>query len=114
MEEDFLVSKDTFIRGRDVFERMNYLYQLSYLWSNTNPDISAYYAKLMLSISKKSVLRLDQTIKRTICKGCCTYLVDGRTCRSKYIKEHRGQLLKTCNRCGVQKRFPVSKIKELA
>lgn len=98
--------KETYIRGKDVFERMNYLYQLSEYWSSTNPDLSAHYAKLMISISKKSVLRLDRTIKRSICKGCNVFLVEGKTVKSHHVKEHRGQMVSVCKRCGVIKRYP--------
>ncbi|XKL63161.1 hypothetical protein PGB90_005525 [Kerria lacca] len=103
------ISKETFIRSRDVFERINYLYQLSQYWSVTNPNLAAYYAKLVISISKKSVLRLDNSIKRSICKGCHGYFVEGKTTYTIYKKEHRGQLVKTCKRCGISKRYPVTK-----
>lgn len=105
-------AKETFIRGKDAFERMNYLYQLSEYWSKSNPDLSAHYAKLMVSISKKSVLRLDHSIKRSICKGCNVLLLEGKTVRSQYRKEHGGQMMTTCNRCGVIKRYPCPKMKK--
>lgn len=95
-----------FVRGSDAFERMNYLYQLSEYWSKSNPNLAAHYSKLMISISKKSVLRLDRSIKRSICKGCGVFLVEGETLRSHYTKEHEGQMVNICNRCGVSKRYP--------
>ncbi|XP_065204108.1 uncharacterized protein Rpp21 [Planococcus citri] len=98
-----------FVRGSDAFERMNYLYQLSEYWSKTNPNLSAHYAKLMVAISKKSVLRLDRSIKRSVCKGCGVFLSEGETVRSRYAKEHNGQMVCICKRCGVMKRYPCPK-----
>ena len=100
--------KDIFIRGRDIFERMNYLYQLGTFWVANNAELAAYYAKVMVSVSSKSVLRLDQSIKRSLCKGCGVLLLEGRTSYTKFRKYHRGKILITCNRCGVQKCFPTS------
>lgn len=105
------ISKETFIKGRDVFERMNYLYQLINFWSPINPELAAYYSKLMISISKKSVLRLDSSIKRSICKGCNFHLLEGSTVRTRYIQNHCGQIVKVCNKCGLIKRFPARKVK---
>lgn len=105
-------SSDVYIRGRDVFERMNYLYQLIDYWSPTNPELAAYYSELMISISKKSVLRLDTSIKRSICKGCNFHLVEGSTVRTRYTQKHGGQIIRICNKCGVEKRFPARKIKK--
>lgn len=107
----------TFIRGRDAFERMNYLYQLSSFWVAADTELAAYYAKLMTSISTKSVLRLDRSIKRSVCKGCGSLQIEGETSCTKFKKNHRGQILKTCLRCGVQKCFPIceeTSVKRLA
>lgn len=106
------ITNDTFIRGRDVFERMNYLYQLVNFWSPINPELAAHYAKLMVSISKKSVLRLDSSIKRSICKGCNFHLLDGSTVRTRFTRNHCGQIVKICNKCGVEKRFPAPREKK--
>lgn len=105
-------TEDVYIRGRDVFERMNYVYQLIEFWSVTNPELAAYYSELLTSISKKSVLRLDSSIKHSICKGCNFHLIEGSTVRTRYSQNHSGQIVKVCNKCGVEKRFPARKIKK--
>lgn len=47
-----------FCQGKDVFERMNFLYQASQKLAGKNNALSAYYGQMLKSISKKAVLRL--------------------------------------------------------
>lgn len=45
-------------QGKDVFERMNFLYQASKQFAGENNALAAYYGQMLQSISKKAVLRL--------------------------------------------------------
>ncbi|XP_055381040.1 L-threonine ammonia-lyase isoform X2 [Condylostylus longicornis] len=46
------------LQSRDVFERMNFLYQASMLMAGKNDTLSAYYGLLLKNVGKKSVLRI--------------------------------------------------------
>lgn len=94
------------VRGSDVFEHINYLYQLSHFHVKQNPRLSAYYLKEMIAITKKAVLRLDPRIKRTICKGCYMLLIPGLTVKVRHRK--KSKIIWTCMYCGTLKRFPAN------
>lgn len=44
--------------GKDVFSRMNFLYQISITMAGKSDVLSAYYGNLCKSVGKKSVLRM--------------------------------------------------------
>ena len=56
------------VPNKDALERMNYLYQIAYeaLKVNNQP-LARFYISTMVNIGKRLVIRLDPSIKRTIC-----------------------------------------------
>lgn len=45
-------------QGKDIFQRMNFLYQASTLMVDKNKVLSCYYGNLLKSVAKKGVLRM--------------------------------------------------------
>jgi len=77
-------------------------------------NLSRFYLTHLRSVAKKSVLRLDPSIKRTICKRCDTLLVPGVSCEHRVEnKSKNGRkkwadvLIVECKVCWSVKRFPV-------
>lgn len=93
------------------FERMNYIYQLmnsSLLCKNNVGDaLSSTYGKLLLSMGKKSLIRMEPEIKRTICKGCNILLVPGETATVRLHKKPAARLVWKCVKCLTVHRFNV-------
>mmetsp|Transcript_52271 Transcript_52271/g.59743 ORF Transcript_52271/g.59743 Transcript_52271/m.59743 type:complete len:150 (+) Transcript_52271:36-485(+) len=56
--------------------RINYLYQMAKRMQGSNPELSHHYIQTLLLIAEKNVIKLDVTLKRTICKKCCVLLTD--------------------------------------
>lgn len=46
------------IHNKDVFHRVNFLYQASLLMADKNKTVSCYYGNLYKQIQKKSVLKV--------------------------------------------------------
>jgi ribonuclease P protein subunit RPR2 len=76
--------------------------------------LSRFYLSHLRSIAKKNVLRLDPSVKRTICKRCESLLIPGVSCRERIENQSKGGkkrwadvLVVECNACGTVKRFPV-------
>jgi ribonuclease P protein subunit RPR2 len=70
-------------------------------------------------VSRKAQLRLSVDLKRTICKGCNTILVSGRTATQTLENTSKGSkkpwadvLVLECKLCGGKKRFPVGAKKQ--
>ncbi|XP_017781626.1 PREDICTED: ribonuclease P protein subunit rpr2-like [Nicrophorus vespilloides] len=97
--------------GKESFLRMNYLYQLSTLsLKQGQQTASNAYSNLMINISKKSVQRIEPTIKRTICKTCNQLLVPGQTCR---VRIKNKTIKYVCTICNAKKSYIARKDYEL-
>lgn len=80
----------------------------------TTANLSRFYLSHLRSIAMKSVIRLDPSIKRRICKRCDAFLAPGVSCTERIEnKSKNGKkpwadvLIVECNACGAMKRFPV-------
>ncbi|KAL4262561.1 Rpr2-domain-containing protein [Pleurotus pulmonarius] len=111
------------VPNRDIIQRMNFLYQASsYLNSipshsdshETTPnriqseDISSRYIGMMKTVGQKTLVKIDPTVKRTLCKGCNTVLQPGinTTVRITKLSSHGHAVTYTCNRCKTSRRIP--------
>ncbi|XP_057372970.1 ribonuclease P protein subunit p21-like [Daphnia carinata] len=77
-----MCGKKANVVGSDGFHRMNFLYQASVVMLNalpTCPSLSSFYGTNIVSIGKKLQLKLDPSLKRTMCKGCKVLLIPGKT-----------------------------------
>ena len=103
--------------------RMNFLYQAAHtiLDDKTSDEksnskttkskqiVAAYYTQLMVGIGHKSVLRSSKELKRTICKGCRSLLLPGKTATVK-IKTKEKRIGSQCNICKTEKLFPLNHV----
>lgn len=99
--------------GKDAFARMNFLYQASALCSSfssrNSKKVASYYGSVFKNVAKKSVVRAEPEIKRSLCKGCCALLVPGDNVRISLKKKPSPRLVWTCLCCSTIKRFGVRK-----
>ena len=85
---------------------------------NPTPTTEALSRKLLTdlrAVTLKTQIRISPEIKRTVCKYCDTFLVEGQTCTSTVENKSKGGrkpwadvLTIRCHTCGRQKRFPVN------
>lgn len=80
-------------QSRPWLARMEYLYELSHLL----PLHSQHYLKRMLGIAAMTTLRLDPSIKNTICKKCKYILIPYKTA-TLTVHGHAPRL--QCLNCG--------------
>lgn len=67
------------------------------------------------SVSLKTRIRLSPAVKQYVCKYCDTVLLEGQSCSSFVENKSKGckkpwadVLVRKCNTCGKEKRFPIS------
>ncbi|KAI8896935.1 RNAse P Rpr2/Rpp21/SNM1 subunit domain-containing protein [Globomyces pollinis-pini] len=102
--------KDGGIPNKDIYDRMNFLYQAATLYSqNPLKKYSHHLSSQLKSVSKKLVIRMDPSIKRTICKKCDGVLIPGKTCELD-VNEFLVNVV--CNVCQHSKRFPIPRLLE--
>lgn len=97
------------IQNCAAFQRMNYVYQLMnvsmMLKSDAGRLLSSNYGKLLLSIGKKSLTRMEPEIKRNICKGCHVLLVPGETASVRVHKKPASRIVWKCLKCFTIRRY---------
>ncbi|KAH8992756.1 Rpr2-domain-containing protein [Lactarius hatsudake] len=71
-------------------------------------DIGQGYVRAMRLIGQKTTVKMDPTVKRTLCKGCDTVLIPGlsATVRVNGSNNHRHLVTTTCLRCKSSRRIP--------
>lgn len=94
--------------GKESFERMNYLYQISNitLSEGQGNTAAALYSNLLINISKKSVQRLEPDIKRSVCKKCHTLLIADVTAKVRIRNKRIRFNCKKCQSTKVLKAVP--------
>ncbi|KAK9451895.1 RNAse P Rpr2/Rpp21/SNM1 subunit domain-containing protein [Limtongia smithiae] len=119
------------IKNRDQYLRASFLYQAAHLMGGVDGGgaggecgeasalpLSRFYVSQMRAVARKSVIRLDPEIKRTMCKRCDTVLTAGVTCAavvenlSHRRLAHADVLVHKCMACGLAKRYPVGRNRE--
>ncbi|XP_076247449.1 ribonuclease P protein subunit Rpp21 [Calliopsis andreniformis] len=98
-----------FCQGKDIFERMNYLYQASHVIALKNRVAASYYGNVMIGCAKKSVLRIEPDIKRTVCKCCQSPLIPGETAKVRLVSKPEKGIKWTCLTCLSVKKYPTKK-----
>ena len=92
--------------SKDAIERINYLYQLAHeALKVKNEGLARFYIFTLKNIAKRLVIRLDPSIKRTICKHCNSLLISGITMRTRISSKRETHVINTCLYCGNIKRF---------
>ncbi|XP_016131580.1 ribonuclease P protein subunit p21-like [Sinocyclocheilus grahami] len=99
------------IKDKEAYQRLNFLYQAAHCVLAQNPEnieLARFYCFTQKTISKRLVLRQDPSVKRTICKKCCTLLIPGvtSTVRQKRGPWRQRKTVVRCLSCGLTKRFP--------
>ncbi|XP_059222738.1 uncharacterized protein LOC131996800 [Stomoxys calcitrans] len=107
-------------QGKECFSRMNFLYQASILMAGKNDCLASYYGELCKNIGKKSVLRMEPSIKRTLCKRCSLAQQPSITSEILVRKgkttniyptssiDESSELICKCKLCGHSKKFVVN------
>ncbi|KAH8119363.1 Rpr2-domain-containing protein [Phellopilus nigrolimitatus] len=74
----------------------------------TAHDLARSYVKSMKIIGQKTNVKMDPSVKRTLCKGCNTVLMPGVTAkvRVKPLPSHGHAVNYTCINCSTSRRIP--------
>ncbi|KAK0244448.1 Rpr2-domain-containing protein [Armillaria nabsnona] len=115
------------VPNKDIIQRLNFLYQASVYLNGvtsqspprrkrvTTSDLSRSYVSSMKIVGQKTVVKMDPSVKRTICKGCNTILVPGSTVtiRAKKSPSHGHLMVYTCTHCKTTRRIPAPPVEKV-
>ncbi|XP_023809750.1 ribonuclease P protein subunit p21 [Oryzias latipes] len=98
------------LKDKEAHQRLNYLYQAAHCVLAQNPknvELARFYCFTQKTIARRLVLRQDPSVKRTLCKGCCTLLIPGvtATTRQRRKKRKTSFTVVRCLSCGQTKTF---------
>ncbi|KAJ7986716.1 hypothetical protein DPEC_G00342780 [Dallia pectoralis] len=98
------------VKDKEAYQRLNYLYQAAHCVLSQTPEnveLARFYCFTQKTIAKRLVLRQDPSVKRTLCKKCCSLLVPGvtTTVRQRRTNRRNRLTLLRCISCGQSKRF---------
>ncbi|KTW32048.1 uncharacterized protein T551_00730 [Pneumocystis jirovecii RU7] len=118
------------IPQQELYSRFSFLYQAAniyathsilnqdkYINSHSEQALSKFYINTAKKIARKAVLKINPSIKRTLCRRCDTILLPGITSSIKienFSKKNKNKAdisVITCNFCNTQKKYPVLKNK---
>ncbi|XP_029905585.1 ribonuclease P protein subunit p21 [Myripristis murdjan] len=74
------------VKDKEAYQRLNYLYQAAHCVLSQNPEnveLARFYCFTQKTIARRLVLRQDPSVKRALCKKCCSLLVPGVTATSR-------------------------------
>ncbi|CAJ1060040.1 ribonuclease P protein subunit p21 [Xyrichtys novacula] len=96
------------LKDREAYQRLNYLYQAAHCVLSQNPEnveLSRFYSFTQKTIARRLVLRQDPSIKRTMCKKCCSLLIPGVTATVRQRRKNRKTrfTVMRCISCGQSK-----------
>lgn len=122
------------VPNKDLMHRMSFLYQMAAHFSTleasgskpeasdqgykatsrkhhkrkgTLNDLAAFHVRTMKTIGNKSMVKIDPSVKRTICSVCFNVMTPGHsTTRVHGSAAHRFIVRHECSRCGESKTIP--------
>ncbi|MGD1099347.1 MAG: hypothetical protein ABR888_03270 [Thermoplasmata archaeon] len=89
-------------------ERVSHLFGLAEREARgPHPELADRYVALARRIGMRYNVRLRQEYRELYCRSCSAFWVEGRTVRTRL---RSGIRVRTCLRCGRQRRTPTSKL----
>ncbi|XP_053709833.1 ribonuclease P protein subunit p21 [Synchiropus splendidus] len=100
----------THLKDKEAYQRLNFLYQAAHCVLSQNPEnveLARFYCFTQKTIARRLVLRQDPSVKRTICKKCCSLLIPGVTATVRQRRKNGKSRFTVvrCLSCGQSKTF---------
>ncbi|XP_059196929.1 ribonuclease P protein subunit p21 [Centropristis striata] len=89
------------LKDKDAYQRLNFLYQAAHCVLSQKPEnveLARFYSFTQKTIARRLVLRQDPSVKRTLCKKCCSVLIPGVTATTRQRRK-KGRTRFTVVRC---------------
>uniref|UniRef100_A0A3Q3VPY9 Uncharacterized protein n=1 Tax=Mola mola TaxID=94237 RepID=A0A3Q3VPY9_MOLML len=80
------------MKDKEAYQRLNFLYQAAHCvlsQNSENVELARFYCFTQKTIARRLVLRQDPSVKRTLCKKCCSLLIPGVTATTRQRRKKR-------------------------
>jgi ribonuclease P protein subunit RPR2 len=88
-------------------QRIEILYSRAKETYATDPALSRRYVQLLRRIAQRTRTKLPTHIRRNICRGCGTILIQGLNSHTRIKQRRESHLATTCHLCGHVTRIPI-------
>jgi ribonuclease P protein subunit RPR2 len=88
-------------------QRIDILYNRAKETYATDPALSHRYVQLLRRIAQRTRTKLPTHIRRNICRGCGTILIQGVNSHTRIRQRREPHLATTCHTCGHVYRTPL-------
>ncbi|XP_042658371.1 ribonuclease P protein subunit p21 isoform X1 [Tyto alba] len=65
------------VRDREALQRLNFLFQAAHWVLPHSPALARFYCSTQRGAARRLVLRMAPSVKRTVCRRCCSLLLPG-------------------------------------
>ncbi len=87
-------------------QRIQILYRQARHVYTRDPELSRRYTRLIRRISERTRTRLPEEVRRGICRGCGTVLIQGVNSHTRVRQRREPHVAVTCHTCGHVHRIP--------
>ncbi|KAM6396219.1 ribonuclease P protein subunit p21 [Rhynochetos jubatus] len=93
------------VRDREALQRLSFLYQAAHWVLPHSPALARFYCSTQRGAARRLVLRLAPSVKRTVCRRCCSLLLPGAGGCLRLRGGGQPRLVLRCRSCGRPRRY---------
>ncbi|XP_066030999.1 ribonuclease P protein subunit p21 [Chamaea fasciata] len=93
------------VRDREALQRLNYLFQAAHWVLPLSPALARFYGSAQRATARRLVLRMAPSVKRRLCRRCCSVLGPGNGAGLRLRGRGQPRLILRCLFCGRGRRY---------
>ncbi|XP_068854755.1 ribonuclease P protein subunit p21-like isoform X1 [Aphelocoma coerulescens] len=93
------------VRDREALQRLNFLFQAAHWAVPRSPGLARFYLSTQRAAARRLVLRMTPSVKRRLCRRCCSLLAPGLGGGLRLRGHGQPRLVLRCLRCGRRRRY---------
>ncbi|XP_054039838.1 ribonuclease P protein subunit p21 isoform X4 [Rissa tridactyla] len=93
------------VRDREALQRLSFLFQAAHWVLPHSPALARFYCSTQRGAARRLVLRMAPSVKRTICRRCCSLLLPGAGGCLRLRGKGQPRMVLRCLSCGRRRRF---------
>ncbi|KAM9263903.1 ribonuclease P protein subunit p21 [Morus bassanus] len=93
------------VRDREALQRLSFLFQAAHWVLPHSPALARFYCSTQRAAARRLVLRLAPSVKRAVCRRCCSLLVPGAGGGLRLRGQGQPRIVLRCQSCGRSRRY---------
>ncbi|XP_053908010.1 ribonuclease P protein subunit p21 isoform X2 [Cuculus canorus] len=93
------------VKDREALQRLSFLFQAAHWVLPHSPALARFYSFTQRGAARRLVLRLAPSVKRMVCRRCCSLLLPGEGGGQRLRGRGQPRTVLRCRTCGRCRRF---------